>query len=511
MKTIAKVMVTVFLFASTATNAQFLDQFKQGSVKPGKKLSKTNVPPAFAVLALPRGQGSNGGIADSNIYLIDLLSGEIYDSAPLTLPLTLNESRILGFNGMAYNPVDGKYYAIARLGTVSVPAKISGQGKISAGGGVRKLVTLNLNDLLGIDSVFFDLPSNSSGLAITNEGTIYIVTGSNELYEFDGESWILKMGLTTSNGGSTIMYDSENDVLYHFSGYIESAAAKPGRNLSKASEVPFLNSNMVMERVNVIDSSTTPISMFGDNMDEVFAGVYVPGEGFAVSSFDSSFYGIVTDGTVIHLAGPFDRLYRGFSLIHESLPVELVAFDYTVKNSNIILNWNTKSETNNYGWEIEYRQLTTDNGQQKNTEFRKVGFVAGSGTSTESKSYQFTFESQLANFEVRLKQLDSDGSVHYSKILKIENRPNQFVVFNNYPNPFNPITQIVFNLPNDANVNITVFNLLGQEIAVLVNGNVKSGNNIKVPFNASGLTSGMYFYRVTANGKSITKSMTLMK
>ena len=198
------------------------------------------------------------------------------------------------------------------------------------------------------------------------------------------------------------------------------------------------------------------------------------------------------------------------------LPVELSSFSLNKTSLGVTLNWSTKSETNNAGWEIEYRQLTTDNGQQKNSEFRKVGFVSGKGTTVDAQNYRFIFnpsglQSSVSGLQFRLKQIDSDGKFQYSSIEEISVLADKFELIGNYPNPFNPTTKIAFNLPKDANVRVSVSNILGQEIAVPANRTFKAGNGITVDFNAANFSTGIYFYTVTVDGKSYTKSMMLMK
>lgn len=88
--------------------------------------------------------------------------------------------------------------------------------------------------------------------------------------------------------------------------------------------------------------------------------------------------------------------------------------------------------------------------------------------------------------------------------------PNNFVVYQNYPNPFNPSTKIRFGLPEDANVNIEVFNVVGERVATLFNGNLKKGYH-EITFDAAGLQSGVYFYKVNAGKYNTVKKMLLIK
>lgn len=88
--------------------------------------------------------------------------------------------------------------------------------------------------------------------------------------------------------------------------------------------------------------------------------------------------------------------------------------------------------------------------------------------------------------------------------------PSSFKLYQNYPNPFNPTSVITFDMPKEGFASLKVYNSLGQEIAVLVNGVVKSGVHQKV-FNASSLPSGVYFYKLVTDGFTDVKKMSLIK
>ena len=197
--------------------------------------------------------------------------------------------------------------------------------------------------------------------------------------------------------------------------------------------------------------------------------------------------------------------------IAASLPVELADFGYSMENETVVLNWQTKSETNNSGWEIESRSQESGDRSQNNT-WTKVGFIAGKGTTTEKQEYSFPvtnlkFTSSIVEF--RLKQIDLNGKFTYSKILTVENKPEKFELLGNYPNPFNPTTTLKFTLPSDSKINLTVFNILGQKV-FSQDSEFKAGT-ILLPFDASRLSSGMYFYSITYNQKSLVKSMMVIK
>ena len=88
--------------------------------------------------------------------------------------------------------------------------------------------------------------------------------------------------------------------------------------------------------------------------------------------------------------------------------------------------------------------------------------------------------------------------------------PASFELKQNYPNPFNPNTSISFNLPKESSVTLEVFDITGKNVATLVN-ETKAAGKYSYDFNASDLSSGIYFYKLTADGFTSTKKMILSK
>ena len=144
--------------------------------------------------------------------------------------------------------------------------------------------------------------------------------------------------------------------------------------------------------------------------------------------------------------------------------------------------------------------------------FEKVGYVAGFGTTTEARSYTFTDNNlKEGTYTYRLKQVDFDGSFEYSNTVEaVVVIPDVFALEQNYPNPFNPGTMINFSLAVDSKVSLTVFDVLGQSVATLINGNLAAGSH-QFDFNASNLNSGVYFYRIDAAGVNGTNFSSVKK
>lgn len=189
-----------------------------------------------------------------------------------------------------------------------------------------------------------------------------------------------------------------------------------------------------------------------------------------------------------------------------ALPVEMTSLNYSSTENQITINWTTKTETNNYGWEIESRGT----GNKIEGTWRKIGFVKGSGTTTTPKSYSFELSKSSKLIDVRLKQIDSDGQFSYSNTLTIEAEPETFELLNNYPNPFNPSTEINYHLSINGRVELKIYDLLGREVKTLVNEE-KSAGKYSVRFDASGFSSGVYLYQLKAGNQIISKKMILSK
>jgi len=192
--------------------------------------------------------------------------------------------------------------------------------------------------------------------------------------------------------------------------------------------------------------------------------------------------------------------------IQEALPVELTSFSGSAEQNNIKLNWQTATEINNHGFEIERLVV--------NEKWEKIGFIAGAGNSNSPKLYSFIDNTSAASTSLsyRLKQIDNDGKYSYSKEITVELNaiPTEFSLSQNYPNPFNPSTTIEFSLPKEADVILKVYNLLGQEVATLLSTQMKAGYH-KVKFDASGISSGVYLYKIQSGDFSAVKKLILLK
>ncbi len=192
--------------------------------------------------------------------------------------------------------------------------------------------------------------------------------------------------------------------------------------------------------------------------------------------------------------------------IDAPLPVELSAFTATSTGREVTLNWTTTMELNNAGFDIE-RALVTG----QNLNWTRISNVAGNGTTNEIKNYSFVDRNiNPGRYTYRLKQIDFNGNFAYHNLSsEIEiGIPNTFALSQNYPNPFNPTTKIGFQIPTDGNVVLSVFDNSGKLVSTILNG-FKPAGYYTVDFNASGISSGIYFYKIqySANGQDLLKVM----
>ncbi len=184
------------------------------------------------------------------------------------------------------------------------------------------------------------------------------------------------------------------------------------------------------------------------------------------------------------------------------VPVELTGFSAERIDGKVHLTWSTATEINNRGFEVE---------KSKDSKlWSTAGFIAGAGNSTESRTYTYIDSyPEFGNNYYRLKQIDYNGEYEYSSVAEAVHYMD-FSLSDNYPNPFNPSTQIVYTLPYPSRVVIELFDILGNSAGVAVNGDFDAGTHTAV-ISSRGLASGVYIYRFTAGNFTQTKKMTVVK
>jgi len=194
------------------------------------------------------------------------------------------------------------------------------------------------------------------------------------------------------------------------------------------------------------------------------------------------------------------------------LPVELTSFTGASTARGVELAWNVASEQDNAGF-IVFRD-----GQQI-AHYNTTPELRGRGTTSEAKTYRYIDASGLEvgkSYTYTLRSVDFDGTIHNinrTAVVQVTEAPKVVFTYKleqNYPNPFNPSTKITFSIKDAGFVSLKVYDLLGREVATLVNER-RSAGIYDVNFNASSLGSGVYFYTLSSGGFSQTKKMMLVK
>ena len=171
-----------------------------------------------------------------------------------------------------------------------------------------------------------------------------------------------------------------------------------------------------------------------------------------------------------------------------------------IKNSNdwyyCITNEVRKSSNNGSSWSLSISLSGTDQ------------FTHMDAINAGNKTYAWA----VGNTGSMMKMVDSNTTIGIQSVSNLV--PAAYSLDQNYPNPFNPVTSISFGIPQSGNAKLTVFDILGREVAVLVNENLTAGE-YKINFNASNLPSGVYMYRLNVNGDKAnftdTKKLILVK
>lgn len=321
---------------------------------------------------------------------------------------------------------------------------------------------------------------------------------------------------TTGAGGEYILHFGIS--TYYARLYVKSSGVNLLFGISKSSEgATFSSINFSFSTTYLIVIKYTFLSSAQDDRvdmwvmssgvpsSEVAAGTPTI-ENVTAATTDATSLSIVSlrQGSASHLV-TVDGIRVSDSWSEAPLPVELSSFSASIINSHVKLFWQTETEVNNYGFDVERSSLP-------GMLWNKIGFVEGAGNSNSPKEYSFVDHNvQSGKYSYRLKQIDNDGTFTYSNSMEIDvSEPLKYELSQNYPNPFNPRTTIIYSVPKSGRVNISLYDVLGEMVEVILNKFCESGS-YKIDFDAENLESGVYFYKIEANGFSNVKKMCILK
>jgi hypothetical protein len=463
---------------------------------------------------------------DSLVYFVEELSGEvstIIGGSPYTI---LSRNKNQPGNNMSANYIKQK---LDSYGLVTYDQWWSGTGRNVYG---VQLGSIYPNKQYIICAHFDDMPSGTTapGADDNASGTAAVIEAARIFTQYNSKYTIIyalwdeeEQGLVGSayyaqqafNAGDSIMgvinmdmiaYDNDNDGVgeIHIQNYGNSVSLKDNMVQVNTTYSIGVTPSIINPGTTASDQASFWNNGYGALLliEEYYGGDF------------NAYYHSVND-LIIHFNQPYYLKMSKLSIgtvatladLTEIVPVELLAFTASVRNSEVELLWSTATELNNLGFEIECSIDGQDN-------FVTVGFVDGKGSSTEINYYSFTDNPQVSGVNqlyYRLKQVDFDGTFSYSDVVNVSyDVPAEFVLSQNYPNPFNPSTRISYFVPKESFVSIKVYDFLGREVTTLVN-ETKSTGSYELSFDASSLPSGTYFYTLIADNYSSTKKMILIK
>ncbi len=306
------------------------------------------------------------------------------------------------------------------------------------------------------------------------------------------------------------------NLTAHAAKLVISQTADPWAGVFNTNVPPFVVTSQNCKPTLLVYKDTTSRVDFkyegvGWNSGDTFDSNTVANQWVTVSYDFSAYIGkTVTTITIIpDFATANPRNYSSvnyfdlITFVPTVVPVELTSFTALSEGGNVKLKWNSSSEINNSGFEIQR--------SNNNVNFSKIGYIQGHGSTTKSYEYTFVDNSAFGHQYYRLKQVDFNGSYNYSKVVEVTiDKPLGFTLNQNYPNPFNPSTIISYSIPEKSFVTIKVYDVIGNEVATLINNQMEAGEH-SVKFNGSNLSSGIYYYQIKDGNNIATKKLMLLK
>jgi len=358
-----------------------------------------------------------------------------------------------------------------------------------------------------------DLNIKNNGTYTQNSGTLEI---SNDFIASSGNTFNSVDGLVnfTGNAGRSANYKGDiqfNDVLID-DGVNPRFDNNNNVNVFISGDYTNNNPNLRVTKATFILNGTGDQTIYSASTygRSTFGNLVIDkASGSATLLSD-----LEVEDTFTELNGTLDL--NGYTLIVAGIPVpvELTSFNAKKTKTGILLNWETATEVNNYGFEIERSSTplgTINPSRAESREWEKIGFVEGHGNSNSPKQYSFYDNPPLKGKIIyRLKQIDTNGAFEYSDEVELIFQTNKIELYQNYPNPFNPSTIISFSLPKTTQVKIIVYNSLGQEVEKLVDKEMEGGFH-GINFDGYGYSTGLYIYSLETQNYTKTMKMFLIK
>lgn len=369
-------------------------------------------------------------------------------------------------------------------------------------------------DLIALsDHAYVLLNNNCPGVSPEIEGTPEAVTGVNYVFTNEtGGDWALDnfstnasiVGSTTGDSvivNSGTAYGAFRVIVKMSDGCGGAAISTKFVNVSNC--LISGNANTEIGQIEVYRAGSNPLAHW-----ELYSEI--PGAAI-IGAINNDSVVINTgstggDITLVYTTGVYPSC-RFSVFVDAPLPVELASFTSVINGPDVTLQWSTASEDNNRGFYIE--RILNGSGN----EWIEKGFVTGNGTTNAVSNYVYR-DNDLASgtYKYRLKQTDYNGNFKYHDLGSevVIGIPDKYSLSQNYPNPFNPSTTVNFEIPVPGIVSIRIFDISGKKVSNVINEFKEAGYH-SVQFRADGLSSGIYFYRLTSGDFVQTRKMMVLK
>jgi hypothetical protein len=481
--------------------------------------------------------GATLNISSNASTTVQTITGNVFIDGTLNSAAigTLNLNGNLQVSGTAtFNPASSGTPRLFALNGTSSQQIITGTGTVTFGN--NQIVTVNnfngidlqknitINNTLNLNNGNITTNGNTLQVGSTTEGTINRSGGqvigtlarfknnttatSGFLFPVGTASFYRPLSLNFTDAPTASGVISVTHVDGIGNAPVSPTLDDAGYTLNVRSTL-----NWLVTTGTITGGTVQQISIDGNGND----GIFLPGELRVLRSpspfatFDLFGAHIAGSGTTA-FRGTFDptelnntRLYLASNFADNPLPVELIAFTGIARQNSIRLTWTTATEHDNAGFIIMRDSVPI-------ADYQTLPSLRGLGTTPFGKTYTFTDAKVIAGktYLYKLMSRDIGGRLqNYPLEVRVGVEP-EFALEQNYPNPFNPSTGIRYQVSRVSDVRLEVFDMLGRKVSTLVNERQSAGS-YEVSFNAAGLASGVYFYKLSAGSFVQTKKMLLVK
>lgn len=490
------------------------------------------------------------GVARNNLAALDLLTGEAAawnpDASYSVNSLALSGDQVLIGGSFTFLGGQSRKYigsVSAETGSLSswnpsanglVRCIYPGPNGILAGGDFTTLGGITRNKLAAIDPATgavtaWDPNVNGSVYTLVSDGVSIFAGGSfsavggttrNGLAEINLEGTVTAWNPSVTTGRSVFSMILRGDLIYAGGNFTTVGGQIRNRlaAINKTSGIPDSWNPNANSDVKCLFSGSSVIfaggafSRINNVTQQRLAGLnpttgavisWVPGTNDVVYALEAMGSGLYAGGDFTQL-GSESKSYFGLVYDENTLPVKLSEFTATVSFPTVHLRWETATELNNAGFELQVRQGSES--------WQTAGWIAGRGTSTQPTRYSFTHTPDWNHGETgyRLIQKDLDGHESASDAVTVFPPESGFTLSPAYPNPFNPETTVQFSLNQPGRVKLTLTDLTGRELKVFLDGQQPAGKQT-LRVSANGLSSGVYFIRLEAGTRHKLQKIVVLK